>query len=130
VNTKIKTFSIAFFLILTSSFSQVDDYLYIDFKINESQNIIKKWSFDKDFEKFTIINKQNDSVVFISNKESYIKNKKVKKNLIEFNYNFDFNFIDFFKILENKKVIIILNDNKKYRYIIINEIIQYQREQS
>ncbi len=70
-------FYITFFLILTSSFSQENDYLYIDFKINESQNIIKKWSFNKDFEKFTIINKQNDSIVFISYKESYIKSKKV-----------------------------------------------------
>lgn len=119
-----------FLLFFTFSYSQLDDYLYIDFKMSESENITKRWSFDKEHEKFTIINKDNESVVFISNKESYIKNKKVKKSIIQIDYDFNFNFIEFFKQLENKKVIIILCDNKKYRYIVINEIIQYQRDQS
>lgn len=122
-------FYIVLFLISKSSFSQVDDNLFIDFKLTESKNIIKRWSFDNDNEKFTLINPQKDSVVFISYKESYIKNKKVRNNLIEINFDFNFNFIDFFKKLENKKIVIIVADDKKFRYVIINEIRQYQREQ-
>lgn len=108
--------------------AQANDTLFIYFPLDKNTSVIKKWVYDLKSEKFKIANRFNDSVVFVG-RESYIRKRKPKKNIMYIDNNFEYDFFDFFKKIENKKIVIVLSYECRYRYIPIHEIFQYERPQ-
>lgn len=111
------------------SYSQKnEDKLYFYFEFNNSNLLEKKWTSNKDKEIFKLVNNKNDSIEFISNNNvQFIKRKP--RDIIVIDENFDFDFLTFLKLIENKKIIFIIKNEKKYRFIEIECVRMYEREQ-
>ncbi len=108
--------------------AQSNDVLFFYFPMDKNGGVTKKWEYDFKSEKIKIANKLNDSVIFVS-RESYIKKHKPKKNIIYIDDSFEYDFLSFFRKIEGKKIVIVLSYERKYRYIIVNEIFQYEKAQ-
>lgn len=118
-----------FLIVSISSYSQKkEEKLYFYFEFNTSHLLEKKWKSNKENEIFTLINNKKDSIEFISNNNFTILKRK-PKHIITIDKNYDFDFLSFLKLIENKKIIFITKNEKKYRFIEIDSIMIYERAQ-
>src|SRR5690606_20300160 len=98
-----------------------EDNLYFYFEISSGSLLEKKWTSNKKQEVFKLINNKKDSIEFISNNNFHLIKRKPKK-IIVIDENFDFDFLSFLRLIENKKIIFIVNYRDKYRFINIDSI--------
>jgi hypothetical protein len=120
-----------YILVLNSFTSLAQDknkslYFYFDF--NKSNSLIKEWYCDDKKEIFKISNSNNDIFEFVC-KNYFVLEDISSIDVIFFDKDFNFDLVNFLKIIENKELYLIVKFDNVFRSYKVNETKTIERHQ-